>query len=137
MRTLISGLIVLAFVFALTLGISSYAADSDGPSEADLEAIKSGIEYPKENEYLEEYIYATVKAPKGHSVLGFGSADHQGSVYTVLNGEQVKVLAERKGYSCCIVLSQDKGRWINSNYLEAIPTISPEELPEIVMSREK
>ena len=87
------------------------------PSAADLEAINSGIEYPREDEYHDSYEYAIVKAPHGHSVYGFGSADHLGSSYTVLDGEKVLVLADRKGYSCVIVLSQNKGRWINSNYL--------------------
>ena len=87
------------------------------PSAADLEAINSGIEYPREDEYKDSYEYAIVKAPHGHSVYGFGSADHLGSSYTVLDGEKVLVLADRKGYSCVIVLSQNKGRWINSNYL--------------------
>ncbi len=87
------------------------------PSAADLEAINSGIEYPREEEYKDSYEYAIVKAPHGHSVYGFGSADHLGSSYTVLDGEKVLILAERKGYSCVIVLSQNKGRCINSQYL--------------------
>ena len=87
------------------------------PSAGDLDAIRSGIEYPKDNEYLDWYQYATVSAPHGHSVYGFGSADHSGTAHTVLDGEQVLVLAERKGYACVIVLSQNKGRWINMEHL--------------------
>ena len=107
------------------------AVNQDIPSEKDLKEIKSGIEYPKADEYLQDYVYATVKAPKGHSVLGFGSADHQGSSYTVLDGEVVKVLAERKGYSCCIVLSQSKGRWINSEYLVPAAEFQAEDLADL------
>ena len=88
------------------------------PGVADLEAIGSGIEYPRADEYLESYVYAVVKAPKGHSVYGYGSADRAGRVYTVLDGEQVMILAERKGMSCCIVLSSQVARWINTEYLE-------------------
>lgn len=90
------------------------------PSEEDLRAINSGIEYPRANEYFDHYIYAVVRAPHGHSVLGFGTAKHDGTSHTVLDGEEVKILAERSGYSCCIVLSQQKARWINSEYL--VPT---------------
>lgn len=82
-----------------------------------LEAIHSGIEYPKEYEYFDDYRYARVTAPGGHSVYGFGSADRQGSSFTVLNGEEVQILAERGGFSCTIVLSQNVARWINTNYL--------------------
>lgn len=87
------------------------------PDAGDLEAIHSRIEYPRKEEYLDWYQYATVSAPHGHSVYGFGSADHAGTAHTVLNGERVLVLAERKGYACVIVLSQNKGRWINKDYL--------------------
>lgn len=91
--------------------------ENERPGRADLEAVGSGIEYPREDEYYERYAYATVRAPKGHSVLGFGSADHQGRSFTVLNGEEVRMLAERKNYVCCIVLSQGVARWINREYL--------------------
>ena len=90
------------------------------PSEADLRAINSGIEYPKADEYFDHYVYAVVRAPHGHSVLGFGTAKHDGTSHTVLDGEEVKILAERNGYSCCIVISQQKARWINTEYL--VPT---------------
>ena len=82
-----------------------------------LDRINSGVEYPNSSEFLEDFMFATVKAPSGHSVLGFGSADHAGKSYTVLNGEQVLILAERRDYDCVIVLSEKKGRWINADYL--------------------
>ena len=111
-------LTVLLLMLFLLLCAMSHAAASEGkPSREDLEAINSGIEYPREEEYLDEYIYAEVYAPHGHSVFGFGSADRQGSRYTVLDGEQVKILAERNGVACVIVLSQNRARWINSQYL--------------------
>ncbi len=87
------------------------------PSEEDLRAINSGIEFPRADEYFDHYVYAVVRAPHGHSVLGFGTAKHDGNSYTVPDGEEVIILAERKGYSCCIVVSQQKARWINSEYL--------------------
>ena len=90
-----------------------------GPGSEDLKAIESKIEYPKVKEYLDEYEIAKVKAPKGYSVLGYGSADRAGSSYEVMDGDWVLVLAKRGGMSCCIVLSQNKGRWINSDYLQA------------------
>lgn len=104
-------------VLILLLGVLPSAFAEEKPGAHDLEEIKSGIEYPRESEYLDEYIYAVVEAPHGHSVFGYGSADRLGSRYSVKHGERVKILAERKGVSCVIVLSQKKGRWINSEYL--------------------
>ena len=119
----------IACLLALILISLMPSAFAEGkPGAQDLQEIGSRIEYPKENEYLAEYQYAEVRAPGGHSAFGFGSADHQGSSYTVLNGEKVKILAERKGYSCVIVLSQAKGRWINTKYLVPLEeTDFPEE----------
>ena len=85
--------------------------------KAALEAIGSHIEYPREDEYYDSFVYAAVKAPHGHSVYGFGSADHQGSSYTVLDGEEVQILAERNGYSCVILLSEGTARWVNTEHL--------------------
>ena len=116
--------ILLVLILLAGLFPNAFAAEKK-PGPEDLQKIGSQIEYPRESEYLEEYRYATVTAPGGHSVLGFGSADHQGSSYTVLNGEMVKVLAERNGYACCIVMSQEKARWINTEYLE--PAEAPPE----------
>lgn len=104
------------------------------PGPWDLTSIGSQIEYPKGNDYLGEYQYATVKAPHGHSVYGYGSADRLGSCYTVLDGETVKIIAERNGYSCCVVLSLKRARWINSKYL--VPAESaPEENWVLLSSR--
>lgn len=103
-------------------------ATRNAPSEQDLKDIGSGIEYPREEEYYPEYRYATVKAPGGYSVYGFGSADRMGSKTDVRNGERVKMLAERNGVACCIVLSQNKARWINCDYLE-IENEAAQELP--------
>ena len=106
---------LLTLIMIMSLMPAVFAEGKPGPQ--DLQEISSQIEYPKKDDYLENYQYAVVRAPRGHSVFGFGSADHQGSSYTVLNGEKVKILAEREGYSCVIVLSQSKGRWINTKYL--------------------
>lgn len=103
-------------------------ATRNAPSEQDLKDIGSGIEYPRVGEYYPEYRYATVKAPGGYSVYGFGSADRMGSKTDVRNGERVKMLAERNGVACCIVLSQNKARWINCDYLE-IENEAAQELP--------
>lgn len=86
-------------------------ATSD-PCEADLEEIGSGIEYPKKNEYWKDYVYAVVDAPKEHSVYCYGSADRNGSKYTVLHGEEVVILASRGDMDCIIIPSQGKARWI-------------------------
>ena len=102
------------------------AGEAEKPGPWDLTIIGSQIEYPKGNEYLEEYRYATVKAPHGHSVYGYGSADRLGSCYTVLDGETVKIIAERNGYSCCVVLSMKRARWINSEYLVPTESVSEE-----------
>ena len=82
-----------------------------------LERIGTGIEYPAEDEYLAEFQFATVRAPSGHSVFGFGSADHAGRSFTVSDAEEVLVLAERRNYACVIVLSERKARWVNTEYL--------------------
>ena len=95
------------------------------PSEQDLKDINSGIEYPRAEEYYPEYRYATVKAPGGYSVFGFGSADRMGSKIDVRDGERVKMLAERKGVACCIILSQDKARWISLDNLKPEDVTAP------------
>lgn len=87
------------------------------PSADDLKAYTGQIAFPDKTDYLDEYLEATVVAPKGHSVLGFGSSKPSGTGTTVLDGEEVVVLAEHHGYSCVIIKSQDKARWINSDYL--------------------
>ena len=107
--------LLCAVLMILTLSATAFAAG--GPSAKDLEDINSHIEFPKANEYLADYEYAVVKAPKGHSVFGYGSADRAGHCFTVLDGEEVMIIGERKGMSCCIVLSSQVGRWINSDYL--------------------
>lgn len=121
--------ICLLFAAVLLLGLMTSALASGGPSAQDLKDINSGIEYPKDNEYFSEYRYATIKAPGGHSVYAYGSADHLGSQYTALDGDRVLMLAERNGYTCCIVLSQNRGRWINSNYLIPEPVATPTPTP--------
>ena len=73
--------------------------------------------YPDDKDYLDEYRYAVVSAPSGHSIYSFGSAAHDGTPQTLLNNEEVLILAEHKGYSCVIVLSQKKARWVNTEYL--------------------
>lgn len=85
---------------------------SYGPCEADLIAIGSGIEYPRETEYLDDYYYGVVQAPGGHSVYCYGSADMLGSKYTVADGEEVEILARRGQMLCVIIPSQNKARWI-------------------------
>ena len=87
------------------------------PGKADLNAIGSVISFPEEKDYCDEYRYAVVAAPSGHSIYSFGSAAHDGTPQTLLNDEAVLILAEHKGYSCVIVLSQKKARWVNSEYL--------------------
>lgn len=96
---------------------------ADGPGKADLTVINSRIEFPREGEYLARYEYAVVKAPKGHSVYGYGSADRAGHVYYVRHEEPVTILARRGGMSCCIVPAEGVARWINSDYLELIEAI--------------
>ncbi len=89
-----------------------------GPGPKDLDEIHSGIEYPREEEYLDEYAYATVVSEKGHSVFGYGDAGMSGNSFTVLDGELVEILAVRKDASCVIVLSQNNARWIRTSHLQ-------------------
>lgn len=107
--------LLCSLILILSLAVSAYAAG--GPSDEDLKDIGSRIEYPRSKEYLDDYVFAVVEAPKGHSVYGYGSADRQGTKYQVLDGEIVMILARRGQMSCCIVLSESAGRWINSDYL--------------------
>ena len=97
---------------------SSPAVKTGTPSETDLKEINSQIEYPKSNEYWDYYAYGTVTAPKGHSVYCYGSADRQGSQYTVLDGEEVVVLASRGDMLCVIIPSQNRGRWIKEEHVD-------------------
>ena len=94
------------------------------PGDADLEEIGSGIEYPKKNDYWDEYSYGTVHAPKGHSVYCYGSADRLGSSYTVPDGEKVVVLASRGEMLCVMIPSQNKARWIKDIYVVLEPARS-------------
>ena len=114
MKKTISMLLVVFML--LTLAPAVLAADA--PSAADLKAIGSQIEYPKKNEYLSSYAYATVTAPGGHSVYCYGSADRKGTTYTVNDGEAVTVLAYRKDMACVIIDSQRRARWIKDEYLD-------------------
>ena len=102
-------------IMMLTMFPAAYAAS--GPSAADLRAIGSQIEYPKSNEYLDSYLYATVDAPGGHSVYCYGSADRKGSRYEVKHNEAVTILAERGEMACVIIDSQNKARWIKWEHL--------------------
>lgn len=107
--------VCLILVCLLSCGPVAFAGK---PSEQDLRDMQSGIEYPKANEYLEHYIYATINAPKGHSVYCYGSADRAGSQYTVLHGENVTIIAQRKNMSCIIIPSQNRARWVKTEYLK-------------------
>ena len=129
MKKYILGLFLMLIICAITMTVASAA---NGPSAQDLKDINSGIEYPRDNEYFDTYRYATIKAPGGHSVYAYGSADRMGSRYTAADGDRVLLLAERKGVTCCIVLSQNKGRWINSDYLvlDPLPTPTPASTPK-------
>lgn len=108
--------ILCALIMMLTMIPSVFAAY--GPSSADLKEIGSQIEYPKDREYLDDYAYGTIIAPKGHSVYCYGSADRKGSQYTVLDGEEVVVLAKRKDMFCVIIPSQRRGRWVREEYVD-------------------
>ena len=111
-----SFVILCTLIMMLTMIPSVFAAY--GPSSADLKEIGSQIEYPKDKEYLDDYAYGTIIAPKGHSVYCYGSADRKGSQYTVLDGEEVVVLAKRKDMLCVIIPSQRRGRWVREEYVD-------------------
>ena len=108
--------ILCVLIMMLTMLPTAFAAY--GPSSADLKEIGSQIEYPKDKEYLADYAYGTIAAPKGHSVYCYGSADRKGSQYTVLDGEEVVVLAKRKDMLCVIIPSQSRGRWVREEYVD-------------------
>ena len=111
-----SFVILCTLIMMLTMIPSVFAAY--GPRSADLKEIGSQIEYPKDKEYLDDYAYGTIIAPKGHSVYCYGSADRKGSQYTVLDGEEVVVLAKRKDMLCVIIPSQRRGRWVREEYVD-------------------
>ena len=108
--------VLCVLIMILTLIPTAFAAY--GPSSADLKEIGSQIEYPKDKEYLADYAYGTIVAPKGHSVYCYGSADRKGSQYTVLDGEEVVVLARRGDMLCVIIPSQRRGRWVRDEYVD-------------------
>ena len=87
------------------------------PCAEDIGRTGCTIEYPKDDEYYDHYEYAIVDAPKGHSILGFATADHSGNGSTVLDGERVTILAERNGWACVIIRSTNKARWVNMEHL--------------------
>ena len=115
-KTMRLGAFLCVLVMVLTMCPVCFAAG--GPSKSDLEEIGSQIEYPKSSEYWADYGYGVVKAPKGHSVYCYGSADTQGSRYTVLDGEDVIVLASRGEMLCVIIPSQERGRWVREKYIQ-------------------
>ena len=105
-------------MLVLMLAFLPAAFAAFGPSRTDLEEINSQIEYPKNDEYWDNYAYGTVVAPKGHSVYCYGSADRKGSQYTVLDGEEVTILASRGDMLCVIIPSQNRGRWIKEEHVD-------------------
>ncbi len=110
--------ILCVLAILLTLAPAGFAAG--GPGSSDLEDIRSGIEYPKSDEYWEDYGYGVIRAPKGHSVYCYGSADRQGSQYTVPDGEEVIVLASRGEMFCVIIPSQNRARWVREKYVDLV-----------------
>ena len=123
---------IICIIILILSTINPLAFASNGPSEADLIAIGSGIEYPQETEYLDKYYYGTVQAPGRHSVYCYGSADMLGSKYTVADGEYVEILARRGQMLCVIIISQNKARWIrednimtSTDYIETSGTTIP------------
>ncbi len=108
--------ILCVLLMLLTMFPAAFAAY--GPSSADLKEIGSQIEYPKDNEYLSDYAYGTIVAPKGHSVYCYGSADQKGSQYTVSDGEEVVVLASRGEMLCVLIPSLSRGRWVREQYVD-------------------
>ena len=108
--------ILCILMMMLTMMPTVFAAY--GPSSADLKEIGSQIEYPKDKEYLDDYAYGTIVAPKGHSVYCYGSADRKGSQYTVLDGEDLVILAKRNDMLCVIIPSQRRGRWVREEYVD-------------------
>ena len=111
---------ILASLFVLIIMLSMFptALAAYGPSSADLKEIGSQIEYPKDKEYLSDYAYGTIIAPKGHSVYCYGSADMKGAQYTVADGEEVAVLARRGEMLCVIIPSQSRARWVREKYVD-------------------
>ena len=93
---------------------------SNSPSEEDLKSIESGIEYPEKTEYLDHYNYGVVQAPGGHSVYCYGSADMQGSKYTVADGAEVVIIARRGQMLCVIIPALNKARWIREANIQTI-----------------
>ncbi len=108
--------ILSILIMMLTMFPTTFAAYS--PSSADLKEIGSEIEYPNDKEYLDDYAYGTIVAPKQHSVYCYGSADRLGSQYMVPDGEEVVVLAKRGDMLCVIIPSQRRGRWIREEYVD-------------------
>ena len=90
------------------------------PSKQDLDELETNIVYPNEDCYLDHYVYAEVAAPGGHSVNSYVGPDRSGTVVYIKNGEKVTVLAEQKDFSCVIIESEQKARWVTTAYLEPI-----------------
>lgn len=93
------------------------------PSRDDLDKIGSKIDYPAENNFLKEYRYATIKAPRsGWSVYGFKHLLREDNAtnpdYNIEDGTRVTVLSSNVyGFVCCILEHKNIACWINEKYV--------------------
>ncbi len=93
---------------------------SGKPSERDLQAVYSHIEYPQKNQYYSEYRKAVITTENGNVVYGFTSptANTSGFYYVFNKGDKVTIIA-KSGSRCCVILD-DIGcaAWINAKNLK-------------------
>ena len=89
------------------------------PCKKVLDKLVSTIQYPEEDEYLEEYRISYVKAPKDQSVTAKTAPKFMGKKgIEILDGGPVLVLAEQGKYACVIDITQSAAGWIESKYLD-------------------
>ena len=81
------------------------------PSDEDLTAIGSAIEYPKKTEYIDDYNYGVVQALVGNSAFCYDSPDMLGSKYTVADGTELVIIAKRGQMLCAVIPTLNKARW--------------------------
>ena len=121
LKSWIHRLSALALCCILLLALCP-AALAAGPGAADLDAVDSKITYPKAEYYLDSYVSARVKAPRGFGVYMYEDPKlTMAAGYSIVqNDSAVTVLAEYNGYSCVILLNSGESGWIDSRYLVTI-----------------
>ena len=94
------------------------------PSRKDLDDLGSKIDYPAIEQFLRNYRYAEIRAPRsGWSVYGYKHLLREDNAsnpdYNIQDGTPVTVISTKVyGFVCCIIESRGIACWINADYVK-------------------